>query len=352
MGELWASRGEKGLGRMARQIGVVLASVGIVCCAEASTLARQGDPIVMKGAEVPWLASAGIAPGDVVAFRYNGAWEQIPVQVDERDVVEFARIYGNYDQATNPTGANYGIGYYDEFYTDPNTFTGPDSDATFDPTDELVFMASDAGDQPPGFSEPVGVVGNSGIEVRIDDSLDGGVGYVYLFQQAGSLDPSAGQSYVTYTFDLLSGDYKSTYLFGGSGTDHGPLTNAEDSRITTSHYEAHFSWRWTWDDLRILDGTGEDILERRDYWISPGTCARNNCSFNSQEGCFIVNKSGPVRAIRCYMGANSGPLMEQDHLFYRERQDISVIARVHARGQHGDVLQRLQRERVRDDLRE
>ena len=35
----------------------------------------------------------GIAPGDLVAFRWDGAWEQIPVQVDEREVMDLNRPY-------------------------------------------------------------------------------------------------------------------------------------------------------------------------------------------------------------------------------------------------------------------
>ena len=48
------------------------------------------------------------------------------------------------------------------------------------------------------------------------------------------------------------------------------------------------------------------------------------------EGAFIVNKSGPVRAVRSYVGANSGPLTQRDHLFYERRQDIRTSLRVHS----------------------
>ena len=82
----------------------------------------------MKGADVPSLSASGMAPGDLVAFRYEAGWVQIPVQVDERDAVEFAQIYG--DPAVNPTAKDFGTDYYDEFYTDPDTFTGPDSDVS------------------------------------------------------------------------------------------------------------------------------------------------------------------------------------------------------------------------------
>ena len=43
----------------------------------------------------------------------------------------------------------------------------------------------------------------------------------------------------------------------------------------------------------------------------------------------MTNKTGPVRAIRSYMGANSGPLTQRTHIFYQARQDIITNLRVH-----------------------
>lgn len=50
------------------------------------------------------------------------------------------------------------------------------------------------------------------------------------------------------------------------------------------------------------------------------------------EGCYIANINGPVRAIRSYMGANSGVFTQRDHIFYESRQDIVTYARVHKIG--------------------
>lgn len=291
--------------------------------AAPSTLTRQLDPVVFTGAQVPSLE--GIAPGDLVAFRWDGGWEQIPVQVDERDVVDFGQVYNG----------GYG-GVSEEQYTDPDTFTGPDSNPAIDHNDEIVFMAKDAGGKLDTESDPAGVMSFSRVEVRIDDPLDGGTGYVYLFRKAGGLDPGAGQQYVTYDFVLLSGDYKETYQrYGGPGGDHGPQVNAEDSLVTTSAYQRHWSWRWTNDGLRIFLGSGVDILEKRDYWIVPGNCSRHNATFNADEGVFFANISGPVRAIRSYMGANSGPLTQGEHIYYEQREDAIITARVHERSATG-----------------
>ena len=71
------------------------------------------------------------------------------MQVDERDVIDFTDVY---DGSTS-WGSFSGMDY-----TDAGTFTGPDTDATLDDDDEIVFMAKDAGQRPPTFSEPSGVV--------------------------------------------------------------------------------------------------------------------------------------------------------------------------------------------------
>jgi hypothetical protein len=304
-----------------------------------STLARPADPVALKAGDLP-LAGPAIAPGDVVAFRFDeSGWVQVPVQVDERDMVEYARVYGAYAKDVNPTARDYGAGVFERFYCDDGTFTGPDSDPALDADDEIAFMAADAGARPGTFSEPAGVKAGSGIEVRVSDPLDGGGGFVYLFARDGGLDPSAGKSYVTYEFKLIGPggaekDYKTGYDIKG-GSDHGSQRNPEDSRVTTKVYGQHWSFRWTCDELAIEAGSGVDFLEKRDYWILPGVCDRSIMTFNAGEGCFATNKSGPVRAIRSYLGANSGPLTQGTHVYYEAREDLQVDLRVHSRPSGG-----------------
>jgi hypothetical protein len=289
--------------------------------AGGSTLSRQEDPVVLTGADVPSLN--GIAPGELVAFRYESGWVQIPVQVDERDVKNFRSIYNNL--------AGWSITELQ--YTDAGTFTGPDSDPTLDSNDEIAFMAKDAGGLPPSFSEPAHVVLSSGVQLTVNDPLAAGqTGYVYLFRQDGSLSPGAGQSYVSYGFNLLSGAYKTTYNLNANGG------NPENSTVITTNYTYHFGDRWQEDQMKISVGgaTNVDILDRHKALFSPGYCGRSEDTFDGIvvsspiEGAFVANKSGPVRAIRSYVGANSGPLTEREHIFYAQRQDIRTYLRVHA----------------------
>ncbi len=297
------------------------------CDPARSTVTRAEDPVVLTGSTLTGLR--GRAPNRIVAFRVTpeGAWQQVPVQVDERAVVDFGAV-----PATNDTpgtvGTVYGgapIGVTALQYTDPNTFTGPDPDTSFDNDDELVFMASDLGGTAPEGS-PAGVVAGSGVEVTVTDPLDDdATGWLYLYESAGSLQPGAGRTYVTYSFGLTSGGYRATYK-----RSDGP--NPENTTVTTGRYARHFGDRWLDDQLVVRAGnaTRVDLLDRHKSRLIPGNCGRSEDTFNDAEGAFVVNKSGPVRAIRSYVGANSGPLTQRTHLFYAGRQDVVTDLRVHA----------------------
>jgi hypothetical protein len=295
----------------------------VVCPAEPSTcgppLTRPADPVVLAGTFVPSLW--GSAPDDVVAFRWNGGWQQIPVQVDELALVNFDDVYNGLGGGLW-CGATCGGGLTRVDYTDAGAFTGPDPDATLDFDDEVVFMAADAGIEATALTEPPGTIAGSGMEIAITDPLGPGIGWVYLFEQDGSLDPSAGQQYVDYDFNLLSGNYLTTY-----DVIDGP--NPEDTTVTTAAYSRHFSDRWIQDELEVFAGgaSGVDILDRHKEQIFG--CVRTENTFVQDEGAFVVNRGGPVRALRSYVGANSGPLTQRQHIFYRDREDNTTFLRVH-----------------------
>ncbi|MDP9237544.1 MAG: hypothetical protein M3P30_09145 [Chloroflexota bacterium] len=223
------------------------------------------------------------------------------------------------------------------FYADPDTWTGADSDPTLDTNDEVTFMSMDAGGKPPSLAPPPNTVAGSGVQVAVTDPLAPSQhGWVYLFQSDGSLDPGAGQSYVSYTFSLNSGNYKTTYTLGDT---HPALAgNPENSTITSPSYTYHFGDRWQEDQMKVSIGgaTNVDILDRHKPMFAPGTCGRTEDTFDGYintspiEGAFVANKSGPVRAIRSFAGANSGPRTQRDEIFYAQRQDIRTALRVHA----------------------
>jgi len=291
--------------------------------AQASPLDRPDDPVVLTGAGTPSLT--GAAPRDVVAFAWTGRWHQVPVQVDERKLFDLRVAY------PNPFSCGGNGLCYSPFstaaklrYADPGTLVGADTDPALDADDEIAFMAKDAGRSAAAATDPAAVVAGSRVEVKVRDPLGGGVGYVYLFRQKGKLDPSAGAAYVTYTFSLASGAYPATYKFSAG-------TNTENSTVVTPYYSRRFTDRWQESELRVTRGgaTGADILDRNENQFAPDGCGRSRLTFARGEGAFLVNRSGPVRAIRAFLGANSGPMTESQQVFYRGREDDTVFLRVH-----------------------
>jgi hypothetical protein len=314
----------------------------------SSTLARPSDPVVLSGNDLPRVA--GVAPGEVVAFRrHNNSWQQIPVQLDERHVVNLGIVH---NQTPEPA-SDYLV------YSDPGTLAGADPAPAIDANDEIVFMAADAGGRAgDDVTDPAGVVPGSGFEYTITDPTDGNArGFVYLFRAApgSGLDPAAGRDDVQYDFQLLTdrngdGDreYPEDYdFFPDTNVVRDPPThppvnsNPEHSTITTADYTVHFDGRWREDALSIRTGgaTGVDILDRHKVFPyagpddptpqPPHACVRTEDTGAAGHGAFVSNIDGPVRAIRDYRGFNSGKYTQRRHVYYAHRQDTTTFLRVH-----------------------
>ena len=78
-----------------------------------------------------------------------------------------------------------------------------------------------------------------------------------------------------------------------------------------------------------------NVLERTHYYATGVGCGRSEDTFdgganNPGEGAFVVNISGPVRAIRSYIGANSYQYTVNTDVFYPDRQDTVTELRGHA----------------------
>jgi hypothetical protein len=283
--------------------------------AQVSTLTRSNDPVILSGADLSNFGA--LNPSAIVGFKFiNGAWTQIPIQVDERALLDIVTPYGPLaaTSAFPPSPTNPKI----YFYTDATTYTGADPITTFDADDELVFMAKDAGGLFAGANYPSGIVSGSCRQITITDPL-GGLGYIYLFQNGGSLSQNAGLNYVNYNFNSLGTGFPANI----SGT------NNENTTASTSKYSWHFSSEWVSDELKIAIGNNTDILDRYKNFFSNGSCLRHEDAFSAAENAYVTNKTGSVRIIRSYMGAVSGPLTQRTHIFYEGRQDIFTDLRVH-----------------------
>jgi hypothetical protein len=320
-----------------------VASIGLAGSASAAPLDRAGDPVVLKGSDLGDLL--GIAPDDIVGFAWNGHWEQIPVQADERHTISARQLYPEtpsvgYIDPGDPYLPSFDI----EVYADPKTRSGADADAAFDADDEFAFMGGDAGsDAPADVDPPSDVDGSSGVKVTVEDPVSGGNAAVYLFKKTGDLAPGAGKDYVDY-------DFKLTNLADGQTLkdDYGYIhsTNPEDSTVNTSNYALHSVDRWMEDGLRVKAGnsTAADILDRETAQAFLNQCGRSQYTFSGRwtedtdpsndghtddEGTYVAAIDGPVRAIRSYMGANSGPYTQREHVYYADQEVNTIFLRVH-----------------------
>ncbi len=309
-------------------LGAAACLLAVAPAATAASLRSSTDePVVLTGSKLGPLD--GIKPRRLVAFRStgSGAWRQIPVQVDQRLEVDFGTMPSS-NGSPGATGTVYGttaVGTEALQYADANTFVGADPDPTLDDDDEVAMIASDAGPRAPAHAgAPHGVVAAGARRVAVSDPLSGRKDFVYLYESKGSLDPSAGRDYVHYDFRLTSGDYRSTYKRAA-----GP--NPETSSVRTKAYRVGFSDRWMYDQLHLHRGgaSGVDISDGVKFGFAPGNCGRSEATFDAGEGAFVANVDGPVRAIRSYLGANSGPYTERTHLFYPRSQQIVTDLRVH-----------------------
>jgi len=298
---------------LAGAAGLAISGLALSSCnvdAGTGLWLRDLDPVVLRGSALPDLI--GTDPGDIVAFRYDtpaGAWDQVPVQVDERHLEHLAQL-------RNGTGST---GPMAMAYSDPAANAGPDPVATFDADDEVAFMADDTGGEAPGgTARPAGVLAGSGVKVTVTDPLGptsplrgSGTGFVYLFERSGGLAPGAGQDYVDYDFAPAD-----------------PMGHSESSTVSTDAYTTHFSSRWARDRLHL--GGGPDLLDRHRNQFALDVCGRSEDTFSAGDGGYATNVDGPVRVIRSYLGANSGTYTQREHVFYRGTERVQTFLRVHA----------------------
>ena len=274
---------------------------------------RQAEPIVLKGEVLPTLID--IAVDEIVGFKIqDGEWEQVPIQIDEMD---WRLAYDIYNQQINN---NFELDFL--VYTDLGKYTGPDTDPNFDKDDEFVFMAKDAGEKFTGQAWPSNTMG-APVEVRIYDPLIDQYSFVYLFAQDGTLDPSVGEDYVSYEYELEAGEFIENYVIN--------YYNPENSIVQTDYYSQRYLDDWIRDVIKISAGNANnaDILDRAKVLLAPGQCNRSIDTYSAGSGVHIASKDGAVRGIRSIMGANSGPLIERNHYFYEQMDVLETWVRLH-----------------------
>jgi hypothetical protein len=331
----------------------VLAAVGLLAVTALTSCTKYGAPldrpeegVVMTGAGLPRLV--GKAPQSLVGFAWDGnAWHQVPVQVDERDLVNPGQILHRpaASWAKLPGGAPFTTLVYTPpptltaGYQSWPTYTPADSNAAFDANDELSFLANDTGKRATGIAPPSGIDAATIEEVQVTDPAAGGSGYLYLAYSATLTGGSAGTTGVTYTFSLDSGSYLSTYKMGTASIAPNNVAgpNPEHTTVVTPSYTQKYGDRWLNNGLGIKAGGagGTNLLERSRVQFAPGYCGRSEDTFDytipatPYEAGFMVNVSGPVRAVRSSVGTNSGTYTMTTDIFYPSTEVSVTELRVH-----------------------
>ncbi|MES0873069.1 hypothetical protein [Sinimarinibacterium thermocellulolyticum] len=192
---------------------------------------------------------SGVPIDQIAAYAWrDGAWVEIPVQVDER--MPYFLANGN-STFSIYSGTDYELSYvwdteswgmtqgdcrreYDTNGTDDGVNEGlpaavADPVAGLDADDEIVFMAADAGGIAPAGSHPADTIPGSGQQVTLFDVLSPStLRTVYLFRRASGTTPSAPH-YVHYTRDANADEWIDRHRFadddpeklGTSNTNYG-----------------------------------------------------------------------------------------------------------------------------------
>ena len=373
-------------------------------------VARQAEPVVLLGAQIPmWsrLAAQGVAnpypsgaldetrdahngtltvPPDartgapvnqIAAYRYEtGRWSEIPVQVDER--FPFFLANGRSDFGIY-SGTDYELTYAwdDENWMKtagqceteypPGKAPVPDPATGLDDDDEIVFMASDAGDRAPdGASGPPGT-GAARQQVTVADPLNpADVGFVYLFLKPEGSTFTRNDGYVRYRRDENADDFIDRASFadgdpeklGSSNTGYGPnmggtvcdpdgtIRTSTDRfprdgvTVTSDRYRWVASGRWMVREMHVAKPGqpgvyGPDLIDRwkgRAFQQSPDSSI-SVVGFEDEQvnweanAALLGERTGPVRAIRETWGADSGTNVTKTETFYRD----AVVYRYHLR---------------------
>jgi len=121
------------------------------------------EPVIMPGNQLAESLLIGMPVDEIVGFRYDNGWQQIPIQIDELDIKDILTPYGPYRNNVAP------------FANNPS--------GHFDLNDELVFMYKDAGTKATAIDYPEGVIHQTATEINVTNIFPNTDKYIYVFLQ-------------------------------------------------------------------------------------------------------------------------------------------------------------------------
>ena len=343
--------------------------------AHNGTLTVPEDPAGRTGASVDQIAA--------YSWR-NGDWQEVPVQVDERFpyfLTNGRSSFGIYSGTDKELTYEWDVESWKKMAGECEAqypaqdktlmpgFPTQDPVTTLDDDDEVVIMASDAGEVvPTGTLGPPGT-GTDRYEISFTDPLNPlAENYVYLFQspQGSSFDGSNG--YVHYERDANADQWIDRGSFanndpeklGTSNGNYGPnlqgtvcdpdgsVRNSTDRfprdglTVTTDSYKWRATGRWMVRGMHVAKPNqpgvyGPDLIDRwkgRAFQQSPASSI-SLVGFEDEQvnweanSALIGERMGPVRAIRETWGADSGTNTTKTEYFYRDSIAYRYKVRVH-----------------------
>jgi hypothetical protein len=328
---------------------------------------------------VPPDLRAAVDPGSIAAFRWSGSgFDEIPVQVDE--VMPYCLsnpnsdfgIYSGTDKelsyAWDVESWKKTAGVCSAEYAPGDGPTGDPADM-LDDDDEIVFMASHAGDAAPtGAAFPPDVQGVHAVAV-IDPLAPDRIGFVYIALREGGSSFDASNGLVSYVRDADADEWIDRATFadadpeklGSSNTGYGPNLEGtvcdegslvprlstdrfprDGVTVSTDAYEWRSTGRWMLRSLSVAKPDsvgvyGPDLIDRwkgRAFQQSPDSSV-SVVGFEDEQvnweanSALLGERTGPVRAIREIWGADSGTNVTNTQTFYRDAVTYRYHVRVH-----------------------
>jgi hypothetical protein len=354
---------------------------------DACTHNRYEKPEVATGDAT----AVGVPVEKLLGYRWNGQtdrWEQIPFQVDElatRYLSNHASGFAFYSETDQNLTYVFDQERFNWTAEDPadrchaiprdGHATSPDPVPGLDNNDELVFMASDAGEQAPVDAPlPAGVADSR--QVVVTDPLTGTQSFAYVMLAGDGADAAtpeytADNGYVRYLPDADSDTFlfsESSYedygnTFKGAWFDEATNTCVTNSPkqhrpkdtawVKTPRYEFRYDGRWRLTETRVASeeqdaanaagadpadwAYGPDLVDQwkaRAFQQRPGgetPCCGYEEEDNNWGGSSILMgyRAGPVRVIRSTWGADSSTNIIRSEIFYRDEMHQQNNLRVH-----------------------
>jgi hypothetical protein len=328
---------------------------------------------------VPPDLRAPVDPADLVAFRWSGTgFVEIPVQVDEvmpyclsnpnSDFGIYSGTDKEFSYAWDVESWKKTAGICSAEYA-PGDGPTPDPADMLDDDDEIVFMASDAGEAAPaGAAFPPDVSGVHAVAV-VDPLAPDRIGFVYVALRDGGSSFDAASGYVSYVRDADADEWIDRATFadddpeklGSSNTGYGPniagtvcdegslVPRASTDRfprdgvtVSTDAYHWRSTGRWMLRSLSVAKPDapgvyGADLIDRwkgRAFQQSPDSSI-SVVGFEDEQvnweanSALLGERTGPVRAIREIWGADSGTNVTNTQTFYRDAITYRYHVRVH-----------------------